>query len=224
MTDPSNESVLFSWSSGKDSALALRLIQQQQDVDVSALLSVVMDNDQKISMHGITQELLERQVRSLGLPLEKVYLTPGAPNQEYESMMRDVLTRYSGKGVKRVVFGDISLTDLREYRENQLARIGMKAMFPLWGEDTPGLAERFIEYGFKAVVTCVDTHVLGKTFVGRIFDTAFLNDLPPDVDPCGENGEFHTFVFDGPLFREKIPFRQGNIVTEDNRFYLLNLF
>jgi uncharacterized protein (TIGR00290 family) len=174
-------------------------------------------------MHGVRTALLEQQAESLRLPLEKVYITSNASNEEYEAKMRDKLTHYQGQGVSSVVFGDVFLENVREYRESNLAKIGMKGIFPLWERDTVELAHTFIDLGFKSVVTCVDSDVLDGKFVSRVFDERFLSELPDHIDPCGENGEFHSFVYDGPIFRERIPYRKGKIVLRDSRFYYCDL-
>ncbi|HEY9165852.1 MAG TPA: diphthine--ammonia ligase [Candidatus Kryptonia bacterium] len=218
-----NKKVILSWSGGKDSAMSLHEIQKPNNYEVSALLTTVTEDYDRISMHGVRRILLEQQAESLGLPLEKIYITKNASNDEYETRMREKLVEYQRKGVSSVVFADIFLEDLRKYREGNLSQIGMKGIFPIWKRDTTELANTFMDLEFKAVVTCVDSKVLDKTFVGRMFDKQFLTDLPPGVDPCGENGEFHSFVYDGPIFREKITFTIGEIVLRDNRFYFCDL-
>jgi len=218
-----NEKVLFSWSGGKDSAMALYELQRARSYEISALLTVVTEDYDRISMHGVRRVLLERQADSLGYPLEEIFISKNASNEEYESKMRDVLVKYREAGVSSVVFGDVLLEDVRRYREDNLAKVGMRGIFPLWKRDTTELANTFINLGFKAIITCVDSKVLGKRFVGRVYDKQFLRELPPNVDPCGENGEFHSFVYDGPIFRRKISFAVGDIVLRDNRFYFCDL-
>ncbi|MCI0454754.1 MAG: diphthine--ammonia ligase [Candidatus Dadabacteria bacterium] len=217
------EKVLFSWSGGKDSAMALYEIQKNKNYELSALLTTVTEDYDRVSMHGLRRVLLERQADSLGTPLEKVFISKGASNEEYESRMKDALLRYKNAGVQSVVFGDIFLQDLRTYREENLAKIGMKGVFPIWRRNTTELAHTFIDCGFKAVTICVDSNFLDKRFVGRVFDKQFLSELSPTVDPCGENGEFHSFVYDGPIFREKILFKTGEIVLRDDRFCYCDL-
>jgi len=217
------ENVLFTWSGGKDSALAFYEIQHDHHYEVTALLTTVTEDYNRISMHGVRNILLENQIKSLGLPIEKISITKSATNEEYEAKMKETLLRYQRQGVSSVVFGDIFLEDLRIYREKNLSTIGMKGLFPLWKKDTTELAYRFIGLGFKAVITCIDSHLIDKKFVGRYYDEHFLSDLPSTVDPCGENGEFHSFVFDGPIFREKLAFKTGAIVLRDNRFYFCDL-
>jgi uncharacterized protein (TIGR00290 family) len=217
------EKVLVTWSGGKDSAMALYELQLLRTYEVLALITTVTEEHNRVSMHGVQTALLERQAESLGLPVDRIYIRAGASNEEYEARMRDKLAYYQARGASSVAFGDIFLEDLRQYREENLARVGMKGLFPLWGRDTSELAHSFIDLGFKAVITCVDSNALDKAFVGRDFDEQFLSELPPAVDPCGENGEFHSFVYDGPLFRSKIPHKRGEIVLRDSRFYYCDL-
>ncbi len=217
------ERMLFAWSGGKDSALALHELRMNGGYEVVALLTTVTRDYDRVSMHGVRTVLLEQQAESLGIPLEKVDIAAGAPNDEYDARMRETLLPYKQRGISFVVFGDIFLEDVRKYREDNLSRIGMKALFPLWKRDTAELARRFIALGFKAVTTCIDSNVLDRRFVGRAFDERFLSELPLAVDPCGENGEFHSFVYDGPIFRERIRCRKGKVVLRDDRFYYCDL-
>jgi uncharacterized protein (TIGR00290 family) len=218
-----SNNVLFTWSGGKDSVLALYTTRQSHQYAVTALLTTVTEGYDRISMHGVPTTLLEQQANSLGIPLKKILITQSATNEAYERAMKEVLSRYQANGTSTVVFGDIFLEDLRTYREQNLAKIGMEAVFPLWKRDTRELAETFIRLGFQAIVTCVDSQALGGAFAGRFFDEEFLSDLPQGVDPCGENGEFHSFVFDGPLFQEPILFEKGEIVLRDERFWFCDL-
>jgi uncharacterized protein (TIGR00290 family) len=174
-------------------------------------------------MHGVRTVLLEQQAASLRLQLEMVKISRGASNEEYEARMEERLRRYKAEGITSVIFGDIFLEDLRKYREDNLAKLDMEAVFPIWKQDTGDLARSFIELGFRAVITCVDTEALDRRFSGREFDERLLAELPEGVDPCGENGEFHSFVYDGPLFRERIPFHRGRRVLRDNRFCFCDL-
>jgi uncharacterized protein (TIGR00290 family) len=217
------EKIIFIWSGGKDSAMALYELQLTHSYEVSALLTTITEDYERISMHGVRRILLEQQVDSLGLSLEKLFISKNASNEEYESKMQEALIKYRVTGVSSVVFGDIFLEDLRKYREDNLSKINMKGIFPIWKRDTTELARTFIDLSFKAVVICVDSNVLDKKFVGRAFDERFLSELPTTVDPCGENGEFHSFVYDGPIFRERIIFTKGDIVLRDNRFYFCDL-
>jgi len=217
------ERVIFTWSGGKDSAMALYELQMADSYEITALLTTVTEDYDRISMHGVRAALLEQQAQSLRLPLDKVYITRNASNEDYEAAMRDKLLHYRSRGIHSVVFGDIFLEDLRKYREDNLAKAGMQGIFPIWKRDTAELARTFIDLGFKAVITCLDSNVLDKRFVGRVFDERFLSELPDNVDPCGENGEFHSFVSDGPIFRERIPYKKGRIVLRDERFYFCDL-
>jgi uncharacterized protein (TIGR00290 family) len=217
------EKVIVAWSGGKDSALALYEILNAKSYEVLELLTTVTEDYDRISIHGVRSVLLEQQARSLGFPLEKMFISKGASDAEYESILQKALNRHRINGVFSVVFGDIFLEDVRKYREDILSKVGLKGIFPLWKGDTRQLARTFIDLGFKAVITCVDSKSLGKDFVGREFDRQFLADLPSNVDPCGENGEFHSFVYDGPIFSERIFFTKGMIVLRENRFYYCDL-
>ncbi|MES2811771.1 MAG: diphthine--ammonia ligase [Bacteroidota bacterium] len=204
--------VIFNWSSGKDSALALYKISQDPSIEITTLLTSVSQQYNRISMHGVRTELLEEQAKSLGLPLHKMEI-PEMPSMEmYEQIMQNTLLNFKEKGVEYSVFGDIFLEDLRQYRENKLAEMGFKGLFPLWKRDTKELIQEFLDLGFKTIVTCVNERNLDKSFVGRIIDEQFITDLPAAVDVCGENGEFHTFTFDGPIFSKPIEFEIGEIV------------
>lgn len=217
------QKVLFTWSGGKDSAMALYELQKNPGYEVIALLTTVTGEYDRISMHGVRRELLERQAASCGIPLEIVTISKNAPNEEYEKNMTAALKKHRDAGISLVAFGDIFLEDLRKYREENLRKIGMEALFPLWKRDTSALAESFIDAGFRAVITAVDSTALDGSFCGREYDRHFLSDLPPEVDPCGENGEFHSFVYDGPIFRGPVACITGDIVFRDNRFYFCDL-
>ena len=217
------EKVVCSWSGGKDSAMALHEVLKTKRYEVLALLTTLTEGYDRISMHGVRRALLEEQAKSLGFRLEKVYISKDSSNVEYESKMRFALEKYVAKGVKSVVFGDIFLEDLRKYREEKLSALNLKSIFPIWKGDTKALAEHFLAMGFKAIVTCIDSKVLPKEFAGRKFDEWFLSELPSGVDPCGENGEFHSFVYDGPIFKKKIELTIGETVLRDNRYYFCDL-
>jgi uncharacterized protein (TIGR00290 family) len=217
------EKVLISWSSGKDSALTLHEILQSSQYQVAALLTTVTEDYQRVSMHGVRVGLLDQQARALGIPLEKVFISGQATNAEYEAAMGKLLRKYQGLGIAKVVFGDIFLEDVRQYRVHNLAKIGMQAVFPLWRRDTRQLADELLQQGFRAMVTCVDGQALDCNFAGRLIDEAFFADLPPGIDPCGENGEFHSFVFDGPIFYQPVDFVPGETVLRDERFYFHDL-
>ncbi len=216
------EKVLVSWSGGKDSATALWEVQKAGIYEITALLTTVTETYDRVSMHGVRRTLLAEQARALGLPLREVFLPPNADNVEYEARMEDALGAYWDLGVRAVVFGDIFLEDVRRYRERNLARIGMHGLFPLWKRDTRELVHAFLAAGFRALVVCVDLKVLDVSFAGRVIDERFLNDLPSSVDPCGENGEFHSFVFNGPIFQEPVPFVKGEVVIRE-RFCFCDL-
>jgi uncharacterized protein (TIGR00290 family) len=206
------EKVILNWSGGRDSALCLYRMLRSEQYDIRYLLTTLSDEYQRISMHGVRMELLEAQAESTGLPLKKVFL-PEMPDMEtYENKMLEIMNGLKSEGITASVFGDIFLDDLRRYREDSLAKSGIRADFPLWKIPTNELIREFIGLGFKTIVTCVSEKHLDRSFAGRIIDEDFLDDLPENVDPCGENGEFHTFVFDGPVFRKPINYEKGEIV------------
>ena len=209
------EDVLFCWSGGKDSAMALHALRASSGHRITSLLTTITDEYDRISMHGVRRVLLERQAESLGLPLHPVLIPPKCINAIYEERMKDALAQNFMRGVRRVAFGDIFLEDLRAYREKNLALIGMQALFPIWKRDTRELAREFVRMGFRAITVCVDPRVLDPSFAGRELDSSFFADLPPGVDPCGENGEFHTFAFDGPVFSRPIPVLVGEKVMRE---------
>ncbi len=214
---------LFSWSGGKDSALALYEILGSGGGGIASLITTVTGEYDRVSMHGVRSSLLEMQADSLGLPLEKVMIPRNASNREYETSLSEALLRHKANGVDSVIYGDIFLEEIRAYREEQLGRLGLGCVFPIWGRDSLSLARTFIERGFKAVVVCVDSTLLGGEFAGREFDGDFIAGLPPGIDPCGENGEFHTFVYDGPVFSRRVGCEKGETVLRDGRFYYCDL-
>ena len=203
---------IFNWSGGKDSALALYKVLQDGRYDVQTLLTSISEPYQRISMHGVRTALLDQQAAALGLPCRKLYLPETPTMAAYEQLMARTMQELKSAGATASIFGDIFLEDLRQYRENKLAELDLQAVFPLWGVPTAELIREFIGLGFKTITTCVNEKFLDRSFVGRVIDEDFLRDLPATVDPCGENGEFHTFVFDGPLFRQPIAFEKGEIV------------
>ena len=217
--DRGDAAALMSWSGGKDSCLALYEIQRAQSHRVAALLTTVTRDYDRISMHGVRRVLLERQATSLGFPLHQVLISKDATNEEYEERMVEAFSVYRGKGIDSIIFGDLFLEDIRAYREQFLARHHMRGVFPVWKRDTSRFIKEFIELGFKAVVTCVNSDKLDRSFAGRVIDNAFLSSLPVDVDPCGENGEFHSFVFDGPIFREPVKFSMGEVVSRSSFWF-----
>ncbi|MCH7949070.1 MAG: diphthine--ammonia ligase [Candidatus Dadabacteria bacterium] len=217
------KNILISWSGGKDSSLALYEIQKSRDYEVAALITTITSDYDRVSMHGLRTILLDEQASSLNIPLEKIFISKNAPNDEYESRLKEVLLKYKQLGIRDIVFGDLFLEEIKKYREDLLGKIGMECVFPIWKRDTVKLAKRFIELGFKAITVCVDSNVLGKEFAGREFDEHFLDDLPKAIDPCGENGEFHTFVYDGPILKNPIDHELGEIVLRDKRFYYCDI-
>jgi len=214
---------ILSWSSGKDSAMALYRVLNAKDYEIVCLLTTITDQFHRVSMHGVREELLDVQAESLGYPLEKVMIPYPCPNQVYEEKMANVLSVWKSKDVRHVIFGDLFLEDIRKYREERLAQIDMTPVFPLWMSDTKQLAWEMLKVGFRAVLTCVDPKKIAPAFVGRFFDESFLKSIPPQVDPCGENGEFHTFVYDGPVFKRPISVRVGELVTRDG-FVFADIF
>jgi uncharacterized protein (TIGR00290 family) len=206
----------MSWSGGKDSCVALHELQQSPGYSVAALITTVTRDYNRISMHGVRRVLLERQAASLGLPLHEVFINKDATNREYEAKMEEAFSLYRERGISRVAFGDLFLEEIRVYRDQFLARQNMRALYPVWGRDTTRFIKEFIGMGFKAVVTCVDGKVLDSSFAGMMIDEDFLSALPTHVDPCGENGEFHTFVFDGPIFKEAVRLSVGEKVERDS--------
>jgi len=217
------EKVILCWSGGKDSALTLHELRKDDKYEVVTLLTTLTRDYDRVCMHGVRSILLEQQAESLGLPLEKIFISKNASNEEYESRMREVLERYGAEGVCAVAFGDIFLEDLRKYREEKLSQVAMKGLFPIWKRDTAKLACEFINLGYEAIVTCANSNLLDSTLVGRAFDEQFLSTLPEAVDPCGENGEFHSFVSDGPIFQQQIPHTTGETVLRANGFYYCDL-
>ena len=220
MADPIHEqTVLVSWSGGKDSCMALREAQRTSNIRVGALLTTVTRDFDRISMHGVRRALLERQAASLGIPLHKIFISKGASNEEYEAKMGEAFSEYRGRGIDTVVFGDLFLEEIRAYRERLIAKHDMASLYPIWGRDTSQLIRDFISLGFKTAIVCVDPKKLDPSFVGRVIDEELLAQLPLHVDPCGENGEFHTFVFDGPIFKNPVKFTFGEIVCRDSFWY-----
>jgi uncharacterized protein (TIGR00290 family) len=207
--------VLMSWSGGKDSCVALHELQRSGDYAVAGLMTTVTRDYDRISMHGVRRDLLARQAEALGLPLREVFISAGASNADYEAAMAEALGVERARGVETVAFGDLYLADIRAYRDRMMAENRMSAVYPVWGRDTRAFVGDFIAAGFKAVIVCVDLAQLDASFAGRAIDADLLSDLAPGVDPCGENGEFHTFVFDGPNFAHSVDVSIGERVTRD---------
>ncbi|HUE69478.1 MAG TPA: hypothetical protein VMP01_01205 [Pirellulaceae bacterium] len=215
--------LVLSWSGGKDSAIALYELLRDPDWTVTSLLTSVSDEFHRVSHHGIREELLEMQAAAIGLPLDWLRLPSGGgpcTNAVYEELVGQHLSRYVERGIRHVAHGDLFLADLRAYRERNLARLGMNGVFPIWGRNTRQLVETFIELGFKAVLCCVDGRHLDGSFAGRLIDEKLLRDLPPNVDPCGENGEYHSFVYDGPIFEQPLEIVLGQTICRDGRHYI----
>lgn len=208
---------LVAWSSGKDSAWTLHVLRQQGEVDVVGLLTTVNEAFDRVAMHAVRRELVEAQARAAGLPLRTVTIPYPCPNGVYEERTGAAVARAREEGVTRVAFGDLFLEDIRAYRVEKLRGTGVEPLFPIWGKraDTPRLAREMLAAGLRAVITCVDPRQCDPAFAGREFDARLLGELPPAVDPCGENGEFHTFCFAGPMFLEPVPVRVGEVVTRD---------
>ena len=196
--------------------MALHALMHDPEFVVVSLLTTVTEGYERISMHGVRNELLGRQAVSIGLPVTEVRIPPQCSNSVYEARMAEAVLRFRERGVLHFAFGDIFLEDLRAYREQKLLQANMTALFPIWKVDTRELAARFLQDGFRAITACIDPRKLTKSFAGRELDASFFRDLPPGVDPCGENGEFHTFVFDGPIFSSPIPVQIGEVVERDS--------
>lgn len=212
---PNTLKTYFNWSSGKDSALALHYLLQDKNYSIDCLLTSVSSEFDRVSMHGLRRELLQQQTEAIGIPAKIIQLPPQPTNAEYEALMKETVSGLLAEGYECTAFGDIFLEDLKAYREKQLEPYDIKSVFPLWKKDTKELLIKFLDLGFKAITVCVDGSKLDSSFVGRLVDHDFINDLPEDIDICGENGEFHTFCFDGPYFKEPVQFTKGEIVMRE---------
>lgn len=206
----------MSWSSGKDSAWALYQLQQDPEIDLVGLFCTVNSEFNRVAMHGVRVELLEKQAKSIGLPLEIIEIPYPCNNTDYEKIMGQFVKKAKSKHIKYFAFGDLFLEDVRSYREEKLKGSGIKPIFPIWGVPTDKLLGEMINSGLKAVITCINPKQIPEQFAGKELDKNFLSALPKNIDPCGENGEFHSFVFDGPMFKEKINIFVGEIVQRDN--------
>ncbi len=211
----SRRRVLLSWSSGKDSAWTLHVLQQDPDVEVVGLLTTVTEAFDRVAMHGVRRDLLEAQAAAAKLPLWAVPIPYPCPNEIYEARMADAMARARREGVTAIAFGDLFLEDVRRYREERLRPLGVEPLFPLWGEPTPRLARAMLDAGLRAIVTCVDPRQAPASLAGRPWDATLLASLPASADPCGERGEFHTFVWDGPMFVAPVPVAVGEVVERD---------
>ncbi|GAB5524441.1 MAG: diphthine--ammonia ligase [Roseivirga sp.] len=206
---------LFNWSGGKDSALALYHTLRNPEFEVDCLMTSMNSEADRISMHGVRKSMLEEQVKAIGLPLSILSLPGEISMEDYDALMRKQMAGFIDQGITHSVFGDIFLEDLKKYREQRLEEVGLKGYFPLWKRDTRELIKEFLDKGFKTMVVSVDGSKLDKSFAGRELNESFLNDLPSNVDPCGENGEFHTFVFEGPIFKKPFSFEKGEVVGKE---------
>jgi uncharacterized protein (TIGR00290 family) len=223
----------MNWSSGKDACYSLWALRQQGIYDIRYLFTTLSAGFKRVSMHGVQEALLDEQARQIGIPLKKAFLPENASMEDYDHLMQQQMEAMLQEQITHAAFGDIFLEDLKLYREARLARAGMQGIFPIWKQESRSLLLQIIQAGFKAIVVCVNARRLDASFAGRIIDEQFLADLPPDVDPCGENGEFHTFVFDGPLFQAPVAFVPGETVERsytasgnsnwDNRFFFKEL-
>jgi uncharacterized protein (TIGR00290 family) len=222
---PTREPIALSWSGGKDSTLALAALRADPRYEVAALLTSVTRGYDRISIHGVRRTLLEAQVKAVGLPLYEVVLEPSSSNEAYEAAFRDGVEalRADFPALRKIAFGDLFLEDVRAYRERLLGPLGIEGVFPLWGLDTHELARRFVRDGYRAHLVCVDTTQLGGEFAGRALDASLIADLPATADPCGERGEYHSFVWDGPVFSAPVPVVRGEIVLRDGRFAYCDL-
>jgi uncharacterized protein (TIGR00290 family) len=207
--------IWLSWSSGKDSAFALHVLRQQKEYEVVGLLTTVTSEFDRVAMHAVRTDLLQRQAQALNLPLIKIEIPSPCTNEEYEQRMRAAITRAQQEGITGIAFGDLFLTDIRAYREKMLEGTGLTPIFPLWLRPTGALAREMFAQGIKAVLTCIDPRKLKPEFCGRFFDESLLHDFPEGIDPCGENGEFHSFVFESPDFTNPIPIEVGQTIERD---------
>ena len=215
--------IVMSYSGGKDSSMALYRLLKSHNWDVKRLLTTANATYNRSSMHGVRTKLFQQQADAIGLPLDVVWLTPEDGGDGYEQKMKEILGRYQACGLNHVAFGDLYLEDVRSYRETMNQTVGVRSLFPVWGIPTRAFAESIIRVGFKAIVVCVDTTQLDASFCGREFDQAFLNELPAGIDWCAEQGEFHTFCYDGPIFSKPVSFQKGGQTLRENRFQYIDL-
>jgi uncharacterized protein (TIGR00290 family) len=215
---PVKEKVVLSWSGGKDSAMAAYQLLASQKYEIAALLTTVTEDFDRISMHGVRRDLLERQAHSLAIPLHTMLIPKVCSNEIYEARMREALDHFRAAGITKIAFGDLFLADVKQYRDERLAQARMTGLYPLWMRDTDELVRTFLGLGFKAILACVDTRAIDASFAGREIDSDLLRDLPDSADPCGEYGEYHSFVYAGPIFKRAIACRAGERVLRDERF------
>ncbi len=214
---------MLSWSGGKDSTMAAYQLLASQKYEIASLLTTVTEGFDRISMHGVRRELLERQADSLGIPLRKILIPNDCSNEIYEARMREALSLIKQQGITKIAFGDLFLQDVKQYRDERLAQAGMTGLYPIWMRDTDELVRTFIGLGFKGILACVDTQAIDAAFAGREIDLQLLEDLPQSADPCGEYGEYHSFVYAGPIFRNAIPCRTGDRVMRNGRFHYCDI-
>ncbi len=198
---------IFNWSGGKDSALALYKIQIEKKIEVSSLLTTLNKKNKRVSGHGIRESMLDLQSKNMSIPINKIFLPEDVSNETYEKMMKEYWEKKKNEGINYCISGDIFLEDVKEYREKQLSMMDIQSVFPLWKMNSNDVLKEFIDLGFKSIVVCINEKYLDSSFVGRIIDADFVADLPPNIDPCGENGEYHSFVFDGPIFKKPVDFK-----------------
>ncbi len=212
------EPVILSWSGGKDSAMAAYHLLASQKYEIAALMTTVTEDYDRISMHGVRRELLEHQAESLEIALHKVMIPKDCSNEIYESRMSEAFQHFRARGIQKIAFGDLFLADIKAYRDERLAQSGLTGIYPIWLRDTDELVRTFIGLGFKAKLACVDTHAIDASFAGREIDASLLRDLPPTADPCGERGEYHSFVYAGPIFKKAIHCKVGATTMRASRF------
>jgi uncharacterized protein (TIGR00290 family) len=215
---PTKQPVVLSWSGGKDSTMAAYQLLASQKYELAALLTTVTEDYDRISMHGVRRQLLEQQAESLGIPLRQIVIPKDCTNEIYEARMREALSHIKSQGITKIAFGDLFLQDVKQYRDERLALAGMTGLYPIWMRDTAELVRTFIGLGFKALIACVDTQAIDAAFAGREIDHQLLRDLPESADPCGEYGEYHSFVYAGPIFKKAIACRAGDRVLRGERF------
>lgn len=215
---PSKERIVLSWSGGKDSTMAAYHLLASQKYEIAALWTTVTEEFDRISMHGVRRQLLEEQAASLGIALHVMLIPRDCSNEIYEARMRDTLGEFKALGITKIAFGDLFLEDVKHYRDERLAQSGMSGLYPLWRRDTAELVRTFIGLGFKAILSCVDTQAIDASFAGRQIDHDLLRDLPEDADPCGEYGEYHSFVYAGPIFKQAIACKAGAVAMRTPRF------
>ncbi|UII77277.1 diphthine--ammonia ligase [Flagellimonas sp. HMM57] len=212
---PKKTKTYFNWSSGKDSALAFYYLQRKNNVEIDLLLTTLNKHHNRVSMHGLHREVLEAQAKAIGTPLDILEVPENPSMDEYNALMKNKVLDLKSRGYTQTVFGDIFLDDLKQYREDMLQPLGIEPIFPIWKKDTKALIHEFIELGFKAVIVCINNSKLNASFLGKELSVELVEKFPEDIDPCGENGEFHTFCFDGPIFQTPVPFEIGEKVFRD---------